>query len=469
MLAACALLLGLGVPSAQAAEEYPTWSEVQAARSSEQATADQVTRITSLISGLSAEVEAATALALQRADEHAAAVDALDEATGELQALESKAERAQADADEAKRQVGQLVAQLARSGGGGDVSLRLFTSGGEDADALLARMGTATKLADRQDTAFTAAVTSARTAASLGKQASVAKEALAVLAADAEAKLQEASAAQARADQALAEQEARSSELQAQLTTLRDSRISVEEGFAIGERKRQEEAAAEARRQADARAAAAAAAAARERRRATAGQRPPPAVLGGQPSSSGWTMPIRSYGSYQSYGMRLHPILGYWRLHAGDDFGAGCGTPIYATAAGTVQFAGGSSGFGNAITLNHGGGVTSVYGHMYSYGVMVRTGQTVQAASRSARSAARASAPAATSTSRSGRAASRPRPCRSSATAASDPPTTRGASMTGGATHDGAHAARRAGRGPAGDLRAVRRPARGPPGHGLPA
>ena len=95
-LAASGLLLGIGVPSAQAAEDYPTWSEVQAARSSEQATGDQVTRITSLISGLSAEVEAATALALQRADEHAAAVDALDEATGELQALESKAERAQA-------------------------------------------------------------------------------------------------------------------------------------------------------------------------------------------------------------------------------------------------------------------------------------------------------------------------------------------------------------------------------------
>ncbi|QIS46256.1 peptidoglycan DD-metalloendopeptidase family protein [Clavibacter capsici] len=377
-MAASGLLLGLGVPSAQAAEEYPTWSEVQAARSSEQATTDQVTRITSLISGLSAEVEAATALALQRSDEHAAAVDALDEATGELEALQTKAEKAQAEADDAKRQVGQLVAQLARSGGGGDVSLRLFTSGGEDADALLARMGTATKLADRQDTAFTAAVTSARTAESLGKQASVAKEALAALAADAEAKLQEASAAQARADQALAEQEARSSELQAQLTTLRDSRISVEEGFAIGERKRQEEAAAEARRQAEARAAAAAAAAA-----ANAAARPPanaprPPSSGGQ-SASGWTMPIRSYGSYQSYGMRLHPILGYWRLHAGDDFGAGCGTPIYATAAGTVQFAGGSSGFGNAITLNHGGGVTSVYGHMYSYGVMVRTGQTVQA------------------------------------------------------------------------------------------
>ncbi|MFT2711993.1 peptidoglycan DD-metalloendopeptidase family protein [Clavibacter sp. Sh2036] len=377
MLAASGLLIGLGVPSAQAAEEYPTWSEVQAARSSEQGTADQVTRITSLISGLAGEVEAATALALQRADEHAAAVDALDEATGKAQALETKADKARTEADDAKRQVGQLVAQLARRGGG-DVSLRLFASG-EDADALLARMGTATKLADRQDTAFTNAVTAARTAESLGKQAAVAKDALAALAADAEAKLQEASAAQARADQALAEQEARSSELQAQLTTLRDSRISVEEGFAIGERKRQEEAAAEARRQAEARAAAAAAAAA-----ANAAARPPanaprPPSAGGAPSASGWTMPIRSYGSYQSYGMRLHPIAKVWRLHAGDDFGAGCGTPIYATAAGTVQFAGGSSGFGNAITLNHGGGVTSVYGHMYSYGVMVRTGQTVQA------------------------------------------------------------------------------------------
>ncbi|KZC94198.1 M23 family metallopeptidase [Clavibacter tessellarius] len=377
MLAASGLLIGLGVPSAQAAEEYPTWSEVQAARSSEQGTADQVTRITSLISGLAGEVEAATALALQRADEHAAAVDALDEATGKAQALETKADKARTEADDAKRQVGQLVAQLARRGGG-DVSLRLFASG-EDADALLARMGTATKLADRQDTAFTNAVTAARTAESLGKQAAVAKDALAALAADAEAKLQEASAAQARADQALAEQEARSSELQAQLTTLRDSRISVEEGFAIGERKRQEEAAAEARRQAEARAAAAAAAAA-----ANAAARPPanaprPPSAGGAPSASGWTMPIRSYGSYQSFGMRLHPIAKVWRLHAGDDFGAGCGTPIYATAAGTVQFAGGSSGFGNAITLNHGGGVTSVYGHMYSYGVMVRTGQTVQA------------------------------------------------------------------------------------------
>jgi len=377
-VAASALLVGLGVPSAQAAEEYPTWSEVQAARSNEQATADQVTRITSLISGLAGEVGAATALALQRADEHAAAVDALDEATGKAEALATKAQKAQTEADDAKRQVGQLVAQLARSGGG-DVSLRLFASGGEDADALLARMGTATKLADRQDTAFTSAVTAARTAESLGKQAAVAKDALAELAAVAEAKLQEASAAQARADQALAEQEARSSELQAQLTTLRDSRISVEEGFAIGERKRQEAAAAEARRQAEARAAAAAAAAA-----ANAASRPPanaprPPSSGGQPSASGWTMPIRSYGFYQSYGMRLHPIAKVWRLHAGDDFGTGCGTPIYAAASGTVQFAGGSSGFGNAITLNHGGGVTTVYGHMYSYGVMVRTGQTVQA------------------------------------------------------------------------------------------
>jgi murein DD-endopeptidase MepM/ murein hydrolase activator NlpD len=378
LLTAIGLLLGVGIPSAQAAEEYPTWSEVQAARGNEQATVDQVTRITSLIDGLASEVEEANAVALQRADEHQAAIDAVDEATGKLEALQGKAENAQTEADEARQRVGQFVAQLSRRSGRGDVSLRLFTSG-DEAEGLLRQMGTASKLADRQDIAFASAVTAAKSAESLGKQAAVAKDELTGLAATAQAALQEASEAQARADQALAEQQARSAELSAQLTTLRDSRISIEEGYAIGERKRQEAAAEEARKQAEARAAAAARAVA-----AYAGARPPanaprPPSSSGQTSSSGWTMPIRSYGSYQSYGMRLHPILGYWKLHAGDDFGAGCGTPIYAVAAGTVQFAGGASGFGNAITLNHGNGVTSVYGHMYSYGVMVRTGQTVQA------------------------------------------------------------------------------------------
>src|SRR5450759_3863057 len=54
------------------------------------------------------------------------------------------------------------------------------------------------------------------------------------------------------------------------------------------------------------------------------------------------------------YGMRFHPVLHIWRLHAGTDFRAYCGTPILAAASGTVQWAKMVAGFGNQVMLNHG-------------------------------------------------------------------------------------------------------------------
>ena len=54
------------------------------------------------------------------------------------------------------------------------------------------------------------------------------------------------------------------------------------------------------------------------------------------------------------YGMRFHPILHYWRLHAGTDFGVPCGTPVHAPAAGTIVRAGWAGGFGNQILIDHG-------------------------------------------------------------------------------------------------------------------
>jgi len=90
-------------------------------------------------------------------------------------------------------------------------------------------------------------------------------------------------------------------------------------------------------------------------------------------------MPITSYSSYQAYGNRLHPVLGYYRLHAGDDFGAACGTGLYAASAGTVTYAGPYGGYGNLITIDHGGGVTTNYAHMFTAGVQVTVGQRVNA------------------------------------------------------------------------------------------
>lgn len=81
------------------------------------------------------------------------------------------------------------------------------------------------------------------------------------------------------------------------------------------------------------------------------------------------------------YGLRRHPILGYTRMHAGVDFGAAWGSPIFATADGTVSYAGRHGGHGNYVRLDHGGGLGSGYGHMsriaVSSGTRVRAGQVI--------------------------------------------------------------------------------------------
>ena len=77
-----------------------------------------------------------------------------------------------------------------------------------------------------------------------------------------------------------------------------------------------------------------------------------------------------------SFGWRLHPILGYERFHTGIDFGADYGTTIYAADNGTVIFSGWYGGYGNAVIIDHGNGITTLYGH--SSELLVAEGQAVK-------------------------------------------------------------------------------------------
>ena len=81
-----------------------------------------------------------------------------------------------------------------------------------------------------------------------------------------------------------------------------------------------------------------------------------------------------------SYGMRFHPIYQVWRLHAGTDFRAYCGTPIMATADGKVEWARYRSGLGNQVMLYNGivsGKVLyTSYNHLATFAVSA--GQTVK-------------------------------------------------------------------------------------------
>lgn len=77
------------------------------------------------------------------------------------------------------------------------------------------------------------------------------------------------------------------------------------------------------------------------------------------------------------FGMRVHPIYKVKKMHTGIDFAAAIGTPIYATADGTIDILDVSfSGYGKKIEIDHGFGYRTRYAHMH--GFAVRLGQKVK-------------------------------------------------------------------------------------------
>lgn len=79
-----------------------------------------------------------------------------------------------------------------------------------------------------------------------------------------------------------------------------------------------------------------------------------------------------------AFGMRLHPILGYSRMHTGVDMSAPYGQEIKAGGSGRVILAGSYGGYGNTVIIDHGGGMTTLYAHQSQLNVSY--GQQVAAA-----------------------------------------------------------------------------------------
>ena len=77
------------------------------------------------------------------------------------------------------------------------------------------------------------------------------------------------------------------------------------------------------------------------------------------------------------FGSRIDPVYKTVKFHYGLDFAAPQGTPIYATADGTVTTAGSTgNGYGNHVIINHGYGYETLYGHMVR--VKARNGQVIK-------------------------------------------------------------------------------------------
>ncbi len=93
--------------------------------------------------------------------------------------------------------------------------------------------------------------------------------------------------------------------------------------------------------------------------------------------------PVSGAHLTSGFGMRIHPLLGYSKMHTGIDFGSAFGTPIHAAGDGEIDQAGRESGYGNVITISHSDHLQTMYAHMQRFaagiheGVHVNQGQVI--------------------------------------------------------------------------------------------
>jgi murein DD-endopeptidase MepM/ murein hydrolase activator NlpD len=87
--------------------------------------------------------------------------------------------------------------------------------------------------------------------------------------------------------------------------------------------------------------------------------------------------PVDGAHMTSTFGMRMHPILGFMKMHQGIDFGAGTGTPVLAAGDGVVVEARRWGGYGNWLRIRHPGGWETGYGHLSRYARGIHAGMVV--------------------------------------------------------------------------------------------
>ncbi|MEO6200750.1 MAG: M23 family metallopeptidase [Cryobacterium sp.] len=316
---------------------------------------------------MATDVEAAKNFAARRGVEYEHAQGAFDEATYRATVLQGQADEATQLASLSQRQAGRFASTLSRSGGS-DLSMTLLFEG-QQADDMLRRLGTISKLTEHMSLIYAQAAADGNSATALTDQAKVAKLALGALATKAETALSDAIAASSAVQAKLAEQRENAGTLRAQLAVLSEGRAVTEADFATGEKiRRAAVAAAKAAKAAAAAAAAVAAAAA-----ANAGGDV------GQVSGQGWALPVSGWISSRFGPRPSRPVAGVGAFHYGTDIAAGCGRGVYAATGGTVLYAGSLGSYGNWVLIDHGNGVQTGYAH--NSRILVERGQYVAAGS----------------------------------------------------------------------------------------
>ena len=354
VFAVVAFGLGGTIADPAYAVTYPTWQDVQNAKSNADSATAKVAQLNSLIGQLESEANEAQRLAVARGAELQRAQEKFDEADYRAAELERQAAAGRAKADTAIARAGRLAAQLHRSGGS-DATVRLLLGRNGDGtdvepDRLLSRLGSMSKLVQQSRDIYVQAKSTQNSARALAAQADVAKSERQLLRASASEALDAASiAAQAAAEKA----ETQRSQLlvmQAQLAALKDVSTQTVTAYQAG-------------------------AAERAKQQASSGGAGLP---GGHVGPQGWAVPAKGKIT-DGYGPRPQPCPTCSSFHRGVDIGAACYATIYSAAEGTVVYSGPQGTYGNFVLVDNGSGVSTGYAHILDGGLFVKIGQRVSA------------------------------------------------------------------------------------------
>jgi cell wall-associated NlpC family hydrolase len=192
--ASAALVFGATVVAPSwAVPSYPSAAEVAAAKKNVAAKKAMIARIEKIVQDLAVEANKLGRVAQIKGEAFNQAQDAVDAMTAKVTSLQSQADAANAEANKAKAQLGQIAAQMYRDGAGG-TSLNLFLNAGK-ADDLLYQLGAQEKVAQQSDTIYNRSMAKQKFAQALTDELAGAKAELATKAAAAKGLFVEAQTA----------------------------------------------------------------------------------------------------------------------------------------------------------------------------------------------------------------------------------------------------------------------------------
>ncbi|MGV1034394.1 MAG: peptidoglycan DD-metalloendopeptidase family protein [Microbacteriaceae bacterium] len=336
------------------AANYPSWQDLQNAKSNTAAAQKQVDSIRSFIAGLEKQVAAAQNLAAQKQAEYDTAAQKLADATAAADSIQAQADASKAEAATAAKNAGQIISQMYRSSGN-DMSVSIFlNSDPSQVDQLLSKLGNLNRVASRANDMYTKATVSAKTAESLSAQAAKAREERGKLEVAANQALTDAQAAQASVESALATQQEKGYELELQLAFMQNEEQATARAYQAG---------------------------LEERARLAALYSEGGGLPAGWISNQGWAVPA---GGALSDGYGPREVICSsggcsGSFHYGQDIAARCNAPIYSASDGQVIAVGYSGTWGYRVKIDHGGGIYTLYAHMPSDGPIVGVGQIVGA------------------------------------------------------------------------------------------